>query len=98
MKEDAIIVNTSRGPVIDQAALVEALKEGKIGGAALDVFEEEPLPTGDELAKLGNTVLTSHIGYATVETRRKMAEVDTVNVRAFLEGKTPPNLVPELRK
>ena len=98
MKEDAIIVNTSRGPVIDQAALVEALKEGKIGGAALDVFEEEPLPAGDELAKLGNTVLTSHIGSATVETRRKMAEVDAVNVRAFLEGKTPPNLVPEQRK
>jgi glyoxylate reductase len=98
MKADAIIVNTSRGPVIDQAALVEALKEGKIGGAALDVFEEEPLPAGDELAKLGNTVLTSHIGSATVETRRKMAEVDAVNVRAFLEGKTPPNLVPEQRK
>ena len=98
MKEDAIIVNTSRGPVIDQAALVEALKKGQIGGAALDVFEEEPLPAGDELAKLGNTVLSSHIGSATVETRRKMAEVDAVNVRAFLEGKTPPNLVPEQRK
>jgi glyoxylate reductase len=98
MKEDAIIINTSRGPVIDQAALIEALKKGQIGGAALDVFEEEPLPAGDELAKLENTVLTSHIGSATVETRRKMAEVDAVNVRAFLEGKTPPNLVPEQRK
>ena len=98
MKETAIIVNTSRGPVIDQAALVEAMKKGQIGGAALDVFEEEPLPAGDELAELGNTVLTSHIGSATVETRRKMAEVDAVNVRAFLEGKTPPNLVPEQRK
>jgi glyoxylate reductase len=98
MKERAIIVNTSRGPVIDQAALVEALKKGQIGGAALDVFEEEPLPAGDELAGLENTVLTSHIGSATVETRRKMAEVDAVNVRAFLEGKKPPNLVPEQRK
>ena len=98
MKEDAIIINTSRGPVIDQAALVEALKSGQIGGAALDVFEEEPLPAGDELAELGNTVLTSHIASATVETRRKMAEVDAVNVRAYLEGKTPPNLVPEQRK
>ncbi len=98
MKEDAIIVNTSRGPVIDQAALVEALKTGQIGGAALDVFEEEPLPAGDELAELGNTVLTSHIASATVETRRKMAEVDAVNVRAYLEGETPPNLVPEQRK
>ncbi len=98
MKEDAIIINTSRGPVIDQAALVEALKNGRIGGAALDVFEEEPLPAGDELAELGNMVLTSHIASATVETRRKMAEVDAVNVRAFLEGKIPPNLVPEQRK
>jgi len=98
MKESAIIVNTSRGPVIDQAALVEALKKGQIGGAALDVFEEEPLPAGDELAGLGNTVLASHIGSATVETRRKMAEVCAVNVRAFLDGKTPPNLVPEQRK
>ncbi len=98
MKENAIIINTSRGPVIDQAALVEALKKGQIGGAALDVFEEEPLPAGDELAGLGNTVLTSHIGSATVETRRKMAEVCAVNVRAFLEGETPPNLVPEQRK
>ncbi len=98
MKESAIIVNTARGPVIDQAALVEALKEGKIGGAALDVFEEEPLPAGDELAELGNTVLTSHIASATVETRRKMAEVCALNVRAFLEGRAPPNLVPEQRK
>jgi glyoxylate reductase len=98
MKENAIIINTSRGPVIDQAALVEALKKGQIGGAALDVFEEEPLPAGDELAGLGYTVLTSHIGSATVETRRKMAEVDAMNVRAFLEGRTPPNLVPEQRK
>jgi glyoxylate reductase len=97
MKESAIIVNTARGPVIDQAALAEALKKKQIRGAALDVFEEEPLPAGDELVKLGNTVLTSHIGSATVETRRKMAEVCAVNVRAFLEGETPPNLVPEQR-
>ena len=98
MKESAIIVNTARGPVINQAALVEALKKGKIGGAALDVFEEEPLPAGDELAGLGKTVLTSHIASATMETRWKMAEVCAVNVRAFLEGKAPPNLVPEQRK
>jgi glyoxylate reductase len=98
MKDGAIIVNTSRGPVIDQTALVEALKIGRIGGAALDVFEEEPLPTEDALVRLGNTVFTSHIGSATVETRRKMAEVCALNVRAFLEGKTPPNLVPEQRR
>jgi glyoxylate reductase len=95
MKKSAIIINTARGSVIDQAALVKALNTGLIGGAALDVFEEEPLPSDDRLTSCENTVLTSHIGSATVETRRKMAEVCAINVRAFLEGKTPPNLVPE---
>jgi glyoxylate reductase len=97
MKKSAIIVNTARGSVIDQSALVTALNTGLIGGAALDVFEEEPLRANDALISVENTVLTSHIGSATVETRRKMAEVCAINVRAFLEGKTPPNLVPEQR-
>ncbi len=97
MKPTAVIINTSRGLTIDQGALVEALEEGWIAGAGLDVFEEEPLPTESKLTKMSNVVLTPHIGSATVETRRRMAEVCAENVKAFLEGKTPPNLVPEQR-
>ena len=97
MKSTAYLINTSRGPVIDQEALVEALGEGWIGGAGLDVFDKEPLPADSRLTELGNVVLTPHIGSATVETRRAMAELCALNVKAFLEGKTPPNLVPEQR-
>ncbi|MGD2200139.1 MAG: D-glycerate dehydrogenase [Candidatus Bathyarchaeota archaeon] len=97
MKSTAYIINTSRGPVIDQTALVEALEKSVIKGAGLDVFEVEPLPLGDRLAELENTVLTSHIGSATAETRRQMAVVCYENVKAFLKGETPPNLVPEQR-
>ncbi len=95
MKKSAVIINTARGSVIDQVALVKALNTGLIAGAALDVFEEEPLLYDDPLTGCKNTVLTSHIGSATVETRRKMAEVCAINVRTFLEGNAPPNLVPE---
>jgi glyoxylate reductase len=97
MKPTAVIINTSRGLTIDQEALIEALEEGWIAGAGLDVFEEEPLPSESRLPKMRNVVLTPHIGSATVETRRRMAEVCAENVKAFLEGKTPPNLVPEQR-
>lgn len=97
MKPTAVIINTSRGLTIDQEALVEALEEGRIAGAGLDVFEEEPLPSESGLTRMSNVVLTPHIGSATIETRRRMAEVCAENVKAFLEGKTPPNLVPEQR-
>ncbi|UCH56813.1 MAG: D-glycerate dehydrogenase, partial [Candidatus Bathyarchaeota archaeon] len=97
MKPSALLINTSRGAVVDQNALVKALEGGLIKGAALDVFEEEPLPLGAPLASMKNVVLTPHIGSATVETRRKMAEVCAENVKAFLEGRAPPNLVPEQR-
>jgi len=95
MKSTAILINTSRGKVIDQKALVKALKEGWIAGAALDVYEEEPIPLDDPLLRLENVILTPHIGSATRETRRRMAEVCAQNVRAVLEGRRPPNLVPE---
>jgi glyoxylate reductase len=98
MKPTALIINTSRGLTIDQAALIQALEEGWIAGAGLDVFEEEPLPSESPLTKMSNVVLTPHIGSATVETRRRMAEVCAENVKVFLEGGTPPNLVPEQRK
>ena len=97
MKPTAVIINTSRGLTIDQGALILALEEGWIAGAGLDVFEDEPLPADSPLTKMGNVVLTPHIGSATIETRRRMAEVCAENVKAFLEGKTPPNLVPEQR-
>jgi len=95
MKPTALIVNTSRGPVIDQDALTEALKEKRIAGAALDVFEVEPIPLTHPLLKLDNLVVTPHIASATRETRRRMAERCAESVRALLEGKRPPFMVPE---
>jgi len=97
MKPTAVIVNTSRGPVIDEAALIEALKTGKVGGAALDVFEEEPTPLDNPLLEMENVVLAPHLGSAMWETRRKMAVCCADNVKAFLEGKKLPNVVPEQR-
>ncbi len=93
MKPSAYLVNTSRGPVIDEAALVEALKNGVIRGAALDVFEHEPeLVKG--LAELDNAVITPHTASATEETRNKMSEMAAQNIIDFLAGVTPPNVVP----
>ena len=90
MKPTAFIINTSRGPVIDEKALVEALKKGKLAGAGLDVFENEPeLAPG--LAELNNVVLLPHVGSATLETRTKMAFLAVENLLAGLRGKTPPN-------
>lgn len=92
MKKTAYLINTSRGPVVDEAALVEALKNGVIKGAALDVFENEPkLSPG--LAELENVILTPHLASATEETRSKMAEMAADNIIAALEGQEPPNLV-----
>jgi len=95
MKPTAYLINTSRGPIIDEVALVKALKEKTIAGAGLDVFENEPaLALG--LAKLDNVVLTPHIASATKETRDKMATMAAGNIIAALAGQTPPNLVEEL--
>jgi glyoxylate reductase len=95
MKPTAILVNTSRGGVIDQAALADALQEGRIAGAALDVCEPEPIPVDHALLRAPNLILTPHCASATWETRRKMAERCVANVRACLEGRRPPFLVPE---
>jgi glyoxylate reductase len=95
MKPTAIIVNTSRGPVIDQKVLIKALKEKKIAGASLDVFEVEPVPLSDELLTLENILITPHIASATWETRRQMAERCAISIKAFLEGKRPPFTIPE---
>lgn len=95
MKRTAIVVNTSRGPVIDQKALTEALKAKKIAGAAIDVFEVEPIPLAEDLLKMENVIVTPHMASATWETRRKMAERCAESIKAFLEGKRPPFTVPE---
>ena len=68
MKPDACIVNTSRAPIIDQRALLAALQEKRIGGAALDVYDQEPLPTDNPFRGLPNVILTPHIGYVTAQT------------------------------
>jgi glyoxylate reductase len=92
MKPTAYLINTSRGPVLDEAALVEALKNKTIRGAAIDVYEKEPALTPG-LAELDNIVLTPHIASASLETRSKMAEMAAENIIAALENQTPPNLV-----
>ncbi len=92
MKSSAILVNTSRGPVIDEKALVRALKQNEIAGAALDVYEHEPaLAPG--LTELPNAVLAPHIASATTETRTKMAVMAVKNLLAGLKGEKIPNLV-----
>ncbi len=98
MKKTAYLINTSRGPVVDETALVRALKEGWIAGAGLDVYEFEPkLVPG--LAECENTVLLPHIASASVETRTKMATMAAENLLAVLAGKMPPNPVnPEVLK
>lgn len=99
VKETAYIINTARGPVIDEKALYETLKEGRLAGAALDVFEREPTPIDNPLLKLDNVVLAPHIASASFETRSKMAEMVAENLIAFFEGRVPPNLVnPDVTK
>lgn len=88
MKSSAFLINAARGPVVEEAALIKALKAGVIAGAALDVFEFEP-KIGEDLAKLDNVVLTPHIGNATVETRAAMGKIAIANVEAVLAGKAP---------
>jgi glyoxylate reductase len=91
MKRTAFLINTTRGPVVQEAALVDALERGLIAGAALDVFEREPLiPDG---LRRDNVVLAPHLGSASVETRTKMALIAVENAIAFFAGKRPPTIL-----
>ena len=92
MKPTAYLINAARGPVVDEAALAEALKKRIIAGAAIDVYEKEP-KVHPGLLKLDNAVLMPHLGSATVETRNKMAIMAVTNLIAGLTGKIPPKLV-----
>jgi glyoxylate reductase len=89
MKKTAFLVNTARGQVVNEADLVRALKKGTIAGAALDVFEKEPLPRASPLLKMKNVVLLPHIGSATYQTRSKMAQVAARNLLDVLSGSEP---------
>lgn len=93
MKETALLVNTARGPVVDEAALVEALRSGRPGGAALDVTEVEPLPLESPLLELPQVTVLPHIGSASMATRAKMADIAVANLRAGLRGEPLPHAV-----
>lgn len=90
MKRSAVFVNTSRGAVVDQGALIEALKAGKIWAAGLDVTTPEPLPLDSELFRLDNCVVLPHIGSAAIETRKEMAVLTARNIVAALKGEQMP--------
>jgi glyoxylate reductase len=92
MRDDAVLINTARGPVVDEAALVNALREGFIGAAGLDVYENEP-EVHPGLLTLDNVVLLPHLGSATVETRTAMAQLAARNVVEVLAGRAPLSAV-----
>ena len=99
MKPTAVFVNTSRGPVVDQKALYEALKAKNIFAAGIDVTEIEPIPTDDPLLTLDNVIITPHIASASFNTRKNMALIAAENLLAGLKGEMPPNCVnPEALK
>jgi len=99
MKSNAYLINTSRGQVVDEGALVKALRKKWIAGAALDVFEKEPIPSNSPLLRLDNVVLVPHIGSASRETRERMAEVAAINLLNALKGERPLYAVnPDVQK
>ena len=95
MKKTAVLINTSRGPVVNEEELVAALKNGEIWGAGLDVFEHEPELTPG-LAELRNVVILPHVASATVATRNNMGLMAARNIVAAMLGEIPPNLVNKL--
>jgi len=98
MKKTSFLINTSRGPIVDENALYNALKTKTIAGAGIDVFEKEPIDPMNPLIELSNIVMTPHIASASIDTRTAMAMMAATNLVAVLEGKDPPNAVnPEIK-
>jgi phosphoglycerate dehydrogenase-like enzyme len=95
MKRSAYLVNTSRGPLVDTAALLRALHDGAIAGAALDVYDREPLAPGDPLRAAPRTVLTPHLGYVTRENYRAFFSDVVEDIEAWLDGRVERRLTPE---
>ena len=93
MKPGATLINIARGAIVDTASLTEALIQRRIAAAALDVTEPEPLPRDHPLLSMPNVVITPHLGSATVETRRRMAELSVANLLAGLRGQRLPHPV-----
>jgi phosphogluconate 2-dehydrogenase/gluconate 2-dehydrogenase len=93
MRPEAIFINGARGRIVDEAALIAALREGRIRAAGLDVFEREPLPADSPLLRMANVIALPHLGSATAGTRLAMATLAVENLRAGLRGGTPPGLV-----
>lgn len=93
MKRSAYLINTARGSVVDEAALIRALKDRRIAGAGLDVFEDEPVNSKNELLKMENVVLAPHMASGSIETRTAMAVMAARNIVAALKGEAPPDLL-----
>jgi phosphoglycerate dehydrogenase-like enzyme len=93
MKPDAVLINTARGPIVNEAALIEALQQGRIAGAALDVFEKEPLSVDSPLASMDNVILTSHSIAWTEELFRDMGRIDCKGALAIYRGEVPEHVV-----
>ena len=93
MKPTAVLINAARGPIVDEAALVAALREGRLGGAGLDVFETEPLPADSPLRSLENVFLSPHVGGNTFEAESFLLEVVGANLNRILDGEEPVNIV-----
>ena len=93
MKPTSYLINTPRGPIVDEAALCAALSSGQIAGAGLDVFDEEPLPPGHPLTRISNVVLTSHLGWPTDAMYTQFSDAAADVLLAYLDGKEVPRFV-----